>query len=161
MGAIRRDKLGMLITREDGSVGYFAKAHAALVAGQPYIITPTTESVTVEGVAVVSGIAVTEAPTAVATVSRRCGVADKAYATGDIAFLIAGGEVEAKVEGTTDVVSGDFLKLAPGTTATALIKDGTTETNSSVALAVDAQAANSEVIVTVMMLGTTHKVINT
>lgn len=63
------------------------------------------------------------------------------------------GPVDALVEGTTDVAIGDFLKVTAGTSSTGLIKDGTTKTEDSYAIAHAAQAANSNVLTKVWLIG--------
>ena len=157
--ATRRDATGHLVEHGQGK-GYFAVAHAALTAGVPYLINTSYESITVEGTATNNGVAVTAACAAEASIYKRWGVADKDYAIGDVAFLLAEGECEMNVESTTDVAAGNYLKIAPGTTATAAIYEGTTETNSSVAMALEAKTANSEALITVVLCGG-KRIINT
>jgi hypothetical protein len=63
------------------------------------------------------------------------------------------GPADILVEGTTDVAVGDFLKAVAGTSTVALIKDGTTKTEDSYAIAHAAQAANSAVLTKCYLLG--------
>lgn len=74
---------------------------------------------------------------------------------GVIAWLQVGGEAEASVEGTTDVAAGDFLEVLNGETD--FKKDGTLSKNSA-AVAVDAQATNSAVVCTVMLINKAHEI---
>jgi len=61
------------------------------------------------------------------------------------------GYCEAFVEGTTDVAAGDFLEVLNANNE--FKKDGTSRTVNSVARAVEAQAENENVLVTVFLLG--------
>ena len=61
------------------------------------------------------------------------------------------GECEAYVEGTTDVAAGDFLEVT--NTKNEFYKDGSSRSTNSAAIAVDAQATNSNVLSTVFLLG--------
>jgi len=157
--AHRRDATGMLVKCEQGE-GYFAKAHAALVAGVPYLVNDSYESVTVEGVAANNAVAVTAACAAEASIYKRWGVALKAYAPGDIAFLLNKGECDMLVNGDTDVGVGDTLKIAPGGSATCAIKSGTTETESTVAVALVAYTTAAEALKRVSLMGG-KRIINT
>lgn len=155
----RRDATGMLVKNEQGE-GYYAKAHADLVAGVPYLVNDSYESITVEGTAANNAVAVTAACAAEASIYKRWGVATKAYAAGDIAFLLNKGECSMFVNGDTDIAVGDTLKIAPGGSATCAIKSGTTETESTVALALEAYTTASEALKKVSLLGG-KRIINT
>ena len=63
------------------------------------------------------------------------------------------GEVDALVEGTTDVAAGNFLKVDVSVSTTGFIKDGTSRSAASGAIAKAAQADNSEVLTSVFLLG--------
>ena len=65
-----------------------------------------------------------------------------------------GGEAEAGVEGTAAVTAGDFLEVL--NTELAFKKDGAARTTNSAAVAVDAQAAGSIVVVTVRLINEQH-----
>jgi len=78
-------------------------------------------------------------------------VAIEAIAAAAIGRFQMSGYCEAYVEGTTDVAAGDFLEAL--NTKNEFYKDGASRTVNSVARAVDAQAANSNVLVTVFLLG--------
>lgn len=81
-------------------------------------------------------------------------VAPKIYAAATWGWYSCAGICDAMVEGTTDVAKDDYLKFDVDTVSvTAPIKDGTDETDRSVAIATIAQAANSEVLVRVRLLG--------
>lgn len=71
-----------------------------------------------------------------------------------LAWVQVGGLAEAGVEGTTDVAAGDFLEVL--NTESAFKKDGASRTANSGAVAVDAQAADSVVVVTVMLINESH-----
>jgi hypothetical protein len=80
-------------------------------------------------------------------------VAQEATAAASWGWFACFGYTECLVEGTTDVAKDDFLKLTSGTSATAFIKDGTTITAASFAIATEAQADNSAVATRVFLLG--------
>lgn len=78
-------------------------------------------------------------------------VALDAIADAAIGRFQKSGYCEAYVEGTTDVAAGDFLEVLNNNNE--FKKDGAARTVYSVARAVDAQATNSNVKVTVWLLG--------
>jgi hypothetical protein len=80
---------------------------------------------------------------ATSTPTRFLVVAKEAVATASWGWFCVAGWTDALVDGTTDVAVGDFLKLTSGTSATAFIKDGTTITTSSHAIAGAASTADS------------------
>lgn len=71
-----------------------------------------------------------------------------------LAWFQVGGEAEAGVEGTDDVAAGDFLEVL--NTELAFKKDGAARTTNSGAVAVDVQAADSIVVVTVRLINEQH-----
>lgn len=80
-------------------------------------------------------------------------VAASAVAASSWGWFFFKGYCDVLVEGTTDVAKDDYLKLLTGTTATALLKDGTSRTTDSIAIACAAQASNSEVSTKVYLFG--------
>lgn len=90
---------------------------------------------------------------AASTPTRELVVAKEAVAIASWGWFCFSGWTDALVEGTTDVAIGDFLKFASATSTTAFIKDGTTITASSHAIAGAAQTANSEVATLIELLG--------
>jgi hypothetical protein len=91
-------------------------------------------------------------PAALASVPRSVAVANEVIANGAFGYFTIRGHVMALVNGTTDVAADDRLKLAPGTSAVAFIKDSA-ETVSSVGKACAAQAADSDVLTLVLLHG--------
>lgn len=83
-------------------------------------------------------------------------VAVAATANGAIGWFQVGGLCESHVEGTTDVAAGDFLEVLNGENDWK--KDGAARTTVSGAVAVDAQAADSAVKVTVMLINEQHTI---
>ncbi len=90
---------------------------------------------------------------AAVTVDRQLVVATEAYADQTWGWYVFAGVYDVMVEGTTDVAVGDYLKLVAATDADALIKDGTSRTADSVAIACAAQAANSAVATKCFLFG--------
>jgi hypothetical protein len=82
------------------------------------------------------------------------GVCAKALAAAGITWFQIYGLAEAKVDGTDDVAAGDFLKITAAI-GDSFITEGAAKTNLSTALAIDAQTANSGVVVTVLLLNHT------
>lgn len=73
----------------------------------------------------------------------------------ELAWMQTEGEAEASVEGTTnDVAAGDFLQVINAEFV--FRKDGAARTDASGAVAIDAQAADSAVVVTVNLIGEQH-----
>lgn len=89
---------------------------------------------------------------AVASVRRRLAVATEAAAAGAYTWVVIQGNYPVRCDGTTDIAAGEFLKLAPGTDADALIRDGAALTEASVAVAREAFTtnANGNVLCTVL-----------
>lgn len=71
--------------------------------------------------------------------------------TAGFAWVQVKGKCEALVEGTTDVAKDDYLEVL--NTETSFKKDATTRSTNSVAIACEAQAANSSVLTDVILLG--------
>lgn len=90
------------------------------------------------------------------TANREMVVATAATASTAWGWFVYAGYVDAMVEGTTDVAKDDYLKIVEATDADAFIKDGTTLTADSFAIACAAQAANSAVLTKVFLLGGEH-----
>lgn len=114
-----------------------AKAHGTLAVGDVVVIAYDEDGPET-------------AAAATSTVYQQVGVVCTAATVGLEVLLQTRGFAEAMVEGTTDVAVGDFLEVL--NTENEFKKDGTRSAN-SVAVAVDAQAANSNVLSTVFMLG--------
>jgi hypothetical protein len=77
-------------------------------------------------------------------------LADQGSAAG-WAWVQTKGHAKMLVEGTTDVAKDDYLELL--NTEKSAKKDGTTRTTNSFAIACEAQAANSAVLIEVELLG--------
>lgn len=138
--------LGQAITLDDGRKFYKVKTTSALTMGVPYEVALTNVTETIDGVSVVNASADAVAVTAVASIHKKWGVPQKDYAVGDIAMLQFGGQGKAKILGTTDVAAGNVLKIIPGTSTTALIKEDTAYANvteSTVALAMEAMTTDA------------------
>lgn len=114
-----------------------AKAHGTLAVGDVVVISYDEDGPET-------------AAAATSTVYQQVGVVCTAATVGLEVLLQTRGFAEAYVEGTTDVAAGDFLEVLNGENE--LKKDGTRSAN-SVAVAVDAQAENKNVLSTVFMLG--------
>lgn len=84
---------------------------------------------------------------------RRTVWATEATAATSWGWFAYAGVYDVLVEGTTDVAKDDFLKFDLGVSVTALIKDGTAETDNSFACACAAQAANSAVLTRCHLIG--------
>ena len=138
MEAARLDCLGVPFPTPTGML-VRARAHAALVAYCPYMLTETYQSQTIDGNTTVQGDCTTKAIDAAATVSRQYGVPQKAFNSGDIAELQCGGPGLLTVTNVTGaILLGSFLKLIPGTTTVAAQLDGANVTVNSLALACEA-----------------------
>jgi hypothetical protein len=90
---------------------------------------------------------------ATSTPTRQLVVAKEAVAIASWGWFAVAGWTDALVDGTTDVAISDFLKLTSGTSATAFIKDGTTITTSSHAIAGAASTADSANTTLIELLG--------
>ncbi len=90
---------------------------------------------------------------ATSTPTRELVIAKEAIAIASWGWVCFAGWTDALVDGTTDVAVGDFLKLTSGTSATAFIKDGTTITAASHAIAGAASTADSANTTLIELLG--------
>lgn len=90
---------------------------------------------------------------AAVTVDVHVVVAAAATAAASWGWFTYAGYCDALVEGTTDVAKDDYLKIVAATSATSFIKDGTSRTADSGAIACAAQAANSSVATKVFLFG--------
>ena len=78
-------------------------------------------------------------------------VATAASADATWCWVVVSGYVDALVEGTTDVAKDDFLKATNAQIY--FVKDATTKSTDSAAIACAAQAANSAVLTKVYLIG--------
>jgi len=141
-----KTQLGIPYPGADGKWYVRALAHGTLVEGNPYLITCSYDSAGHQS-------AVTADPDAVASVYRLFGWATQVAASGEEVILQVAGEFEAYIDGgTSDIAAGDFLKLIPGTSTQVLVYEGTTITNSSLAVAVDAYTSGTAARYTVNLL---------
>lgn len=123
----------------DGKVFVDAIAHAALAVGKPVAVHPDKDV-----------MAKTAAPATLA-VLHYVGAPQKAVAAGEVAQILVGGKGGLLVDGTTDVAAGDYLEVL--NTGTAAVKDGTTRSVNCIAMALEAQTANSAVLIDVQFIG--------
>lgn len=86
------------------------------------------------------------------TVRKQTVVATKNQgATAGFQFCVVQGYCKALVNGSTSVAKGDFLEVTNG--ADNAVKDGTTQTANSFAIACEAQTAGSDTLTDVYLLG--------
>ena len=146
--------LGVPIAQKDGRMVIYAKAHANLVAYQPYVVMPSinTEDLDQDGSADNDGIAVTAVPGTLA-VPRWIGAPQKAYLSGEIAELVIGGAGKLNVTAGA-VTAGLFLEVINAGTAALDAGAQTTaafaaacEANSSAAATINVQFLSVPVIV--------------
>lgn len=128
------------------------------VDGKRYIAAYTTDGVAAGAVVMiaygeVAGQEVLAATTATVAFPVMTAVAPAIVAVTTLAWFQIGGLCEASVEGTAAVAAGDFLEVL--STEADFKKDGTRSAESA-AVAVDAQAAASAVIVTVFLIPEQH-----
>ena len=83
-------------------------------------------------------------------------VALEAVAVDVIGYFQITGVVDAFVEGTTDVAKGDFLEVLNGENEWK--KDGAARTTVSGAVALAVQAADSNVLTSVLLIGESHTI---
>lgn len=146
-GAIRYseyvDSSGVNTHEPQIQVRLYNATGGACVVGRPYMVTYDGDEETNPSV------------TTPAAVSAPCWVvfATEATATASWGWFTIAGYDDVLVEGTTDVAKDDFLKITAATTATAMLKDGTTKTTDSIAIACAAQASNSEVLTKCYIIG--------
>ena len=130
-------------TKKEGNREYvYAYAAAAETVGKVRVITFDGDEETNP----TAGSPATET-----TVYQQTGVATKTTTAAGFLWYQTKGDAEALVEGTTDVAKDDFLEVL--TTETSFKKDGTSITTNAVAIAQEAQAANSSVLTNVYLLG--------
>src|SRR5205807_2511688 len=93
-------------------------------------------------------------PQAVATVNRTVVIAQSTIPVNQYGWYAYWGVVNAAVSGSS-VLAGDYLKLAPGTQTSFLLRDGgiATQSTSSVAVARAAQSSNAAVTTEILLLG--------
>ena len=131
----------------DGKVKQYISAYnlvgAAVVLGQP----ATIDYIEVYGVG-----AIANADTGAIFV--RTAVFVRAQAAGDLCWLQKGGEADALVDGTADVVVGDALEVIAA--GTSFIKAASARDIASAAIALQAQAADSAVLVKVQLIPEQH-----
>lgn len=133
MEAVRLDCVGVPYPTPTG-LFVRARAHAALTAYVPYVLTETYQSQTIDGTTTVQGDCVTQAVDAVAAVPRQYGVPQKAFVTDDIAELQCGGPGKLSVTNVTGhILITSWLKIIPGTSTVTGQLDGTTRTTNSIA----------------------------
>ncbi len=140
------EKVGMTLEDADGKqyVSLYNGTGGALVLGDIFIVeADETAGQELQAVAVVT-----------TTFDIMTAVASGTVADGAIAWFQTGGFAEASVEGTTDVAAGDFLKVSNGEDD--FKKDATSRSTVSAAIAIDAQAANEAVVVTVYLINEQH-----
>jgi len=131
------------------------------IAGKQYTAVYLSGAVTLGDVVslIYSGTAGQEVKTgtpATTAFPTRTGVILADHAGSALAWVQTGGLAEAGVEGTTDVAAGDFLEVL--NTESAFKKDGAARSTNSGAVAVDAQTADSVVVVTVMLIDEGHQI---
>lgn len=93
----------------------------------------------------------TAAACATSSVYQLVGIATKTTTAAGFQWYQYKGDAEALVEGTTDVAKDDFLELL--NTEVTMKKDGASRTVNSIAIAQEAQAANSDVLTNVYLIG--------
>lgn len=118
---------------------------SALVANRPYMLTFAGAATTSPNPQVTA--------LAASGSARQIVIAHEAIPNGEWGLVCYQGYHDCGVEGTTDVAAGDYLLVSAGVSTTGLVKDGTTLTNASVAIAMEAQAANSVVDKRVFLIG--------
>ena len=156
-GAMRNDILGVPFTTDDGRKVVRAKAHAALSAYVPYLVVPTFQSQTLDGVTTVTGDAVTAALDAVASVDRQWGVPQRDYESGDIAELQQGGPGKLNVDNTTGaILATSYLKFIPGTSTILGQLDGADQTANSVARSCEAMDSTTDAAIQVQFIPDAH-----
>jgi hypothetical protein len=104
----------------------------------------------------VAGSEVRIVAAATTTFDIKTAVAFTAAADSAITWVQVAGTCEAYVEGTTDVAAGDFLEVL--NTEADWKKDGASRTTVSGAVAIDAQATNSAVRITVFLIEEQHTI---
>lgn len=106
----------------------------ALVKGQPYLLTPT-------GVQATNMTIIT--PAALASVPRIVVFAVDTTANNTWCWVAIGGWIDANITGAQTI--GNFLKVAAGTSTTALVTDGSTQTTGSCGVVATTRASGTGV----------------
>ena len=83
-------------------------------------------------------------------------IAMESVAVDDVGYFQISGVCQAFIDGTADVVAGDFLEVLNGTNE--LIKAGTSRTLGSSAIALEAQATDSNVLKSIYKFGEAHTI---
>lgn len=91
------------------------------------------------------------ADAATLAVYQEVGIVLAAHTSAEYGWVQVAGKCEALVEGTTDVAKDDFLEVL--NTEVSMKKDATTRSVNSIAIACEAQAADSDVLIDVILLG--------
>ncbi len=135
----------------DGKIRTFESAYnrvgSVLAIGQP---------ITIDYVATYFVAAIANATTS-SELYKKTGVALKVMQINELWWFQIGGPGKALVNGTSDdVVSGDGLEVING--ATSFIKAGSARELATGAIALAAQAANSAVLVDVMLIPEPHSI---
>lgn len=120
---------------------------SALVANRPYMLTFAGSSTSAENPRV-TALAASGAP-------QQCVIAHEAIPDASWGMVCYQGYHDCGIDGTTDVAAGDYLLINSGVSTTGLVKDGTSRSTASVAIAMEAQAANSTVDKRVYLTGDT------
>lgn len=94
------------------------------------------------------------APATSTTIYAYTAIALEAVAVDAVGYFQVSGVCQAFVDGTADVVAGDFLEVLNGTNE--LIKEGTTKATGSVGIALEAQAEDSNVLISIYKIGERH-----
>lgn len=118
----------------------------ALTANRPYLLTFAGTSTSAENPRVT-------ALAAQAGVQNHVVIAHEAIADASWGWVCYQGYHDCGIEGTTDVAAGDYLLVSAGVSTTGLVKDGTSRTQQSCAIACEAQATNSVVDKRVYLFG--------
>ncbi len=118
----------------------------ALVANRPYMIS-------FEGAAATTANPQLTALAAQTGVPNQIVIALTTTANGEWGDVVYQGYHDCGVEGTTDVTADDYLKVDAVTSSTGLVKDSTSRTAQSCAIAMAAQTTNSVVDIRVYLVG--------
>lgn len=141
---------GDLRFNSDGTPYWLARVYngtgGALTANRPYMLTFSGASTTAPNPRVTALAAAAGVPTQVV-------IAHEAIADASWGWVCFQGYHDCGIEGTTDVAAGDFLKIDAAVSTTGLIKDATSRSSASCAIACEAQASNSVVDKRVFLIG--------
>ncbi len=128
-----------------GNKSYMSAYHLLSVAGTPYIMSHT----------ITAGQEVTAIAPATETTPQIVGVPVTGGTVG-LQWFQTKGQIEALVDGTADVAAADFIQIINA--GVAFVVDAAAIDVTSSAQAVDAQAADSAVSGTIILLGNTSTV---